>query len=263
MNRKRKLALLWGVVSAALLCFFIGVAYPKLPINSILQNQTLNQNQQSFVAFMVPKINLANQQIYNLRERIILVVDKIQQGKISQGDRRFLLSAAQAYDVANFNADDPNSVNELLRRVDIVPTSLVLAQAADESGWGASHFAKAADNFFGQHCYTEGCGLTPGTGAHTDFEVEKFNDAQDAINYYLYNLNTTAAYAQFREARARLRAEGKPITGSELVPYLKSYSILGTGYIDMINSMILAHGFSQYDQSYPDINPNSIKKHTL
>lgn len=256
MNRKRKLALLWGVISVAIICFFIGVAYPKLPINAILANQTLNQQQQSFVVFMVPKINLANQQIYTLREQILMVVDKSKNKKLSEVNKRFLKSAASGYKVANFDPDDPQSVSELLKRVDIVPTSLVLAQAATESGWGASRFAQLADNFFGQHCYTQGCGIAPSSG-NASFEVQKFHGAQDAINYYLFNLNTTAAYSNFRDERARMRAEGEEVTGPALVPYLQSYSILGSGYIDMINSMILAHGFSQYDQKYPDIQPKN------
>jgi Bax protein len=247
MNRKRKLALLWGLIGVASACFFIGLAYPHAPLNSkVLQSQSLNPQQQSFVVFMVPKIDSANQQVFALRQRIIAIKQK---NKLSNLDRRFLIATATSYKVPHFKLDDPASMTELLKRVDIVPTSLVLAQAANESGWGASRFAKRADNFFGQHCYTKGCGIVPASG-DTTFEVQKFHNAQDAINYYLYNLNSNSSYASFRDARAQLRAAGKSLTGPNLVPYLVNYSQLGEGYISMINSMILAHGFSQYDEKY-------------
>lgn len=250
MNRKRKLALLWSLIGLATICFFIGLAYPRAPLNpKVLNTQSLNAEQQSFVVFMVPKINQANQQVFALRQRIIAIQTKSQTKKLSPLDLRFLNDTASSYKVPNFNSNDNVSMTELLKRVDIVPTSLVLAQAANESGWGASRFAKRADNFFGQHCYVKGCGIAPASG-DTNFEVQKFHNAQDAINYYLYNLNSNSSYSGFRNARAQLRAFGKPLTGPDLVPYLVNYSQLGEGYISMINSMILAHGFSQYDKKY-------------
>ena len=76
MNRKRKLALLWSMVSIAILCFLVGLIYPKLPLTAIMGSQSLDQQQQAFVEFMVPKIDLANEQVFALRKQILLVVDK-------------------------------------------------------------------------------------------------------------------------------------------------------------------------------------------
>jgi Bax protein len=251
MNRKRKLALLWSMVSIAILCFLVGLIYPKLPLTAIMGSQSLDQQQQAFVEFMVPKIDLANEQVFALRKQILLVVDKAAHKKqLTEVEKRFLKQTAAAYNIADFNIDRPASMTELLKRVDIVPTSLVLAQSADESGWGTSHFAQEEHNFFGQHCFVKGCGIIPNGVAPGTFEIAKFNDAQDAINYYLYNLNTNASYIDFRNERARLRAQGVPLTGAALAPCLEGYSVLGSTYIGMVNSIILAHGFSQYDKQY-------------
>lgn len=250
MRRKRKIALLWGVIGTAIFCFFMGVSYnPVITQTPNFAADTSDQREQLFISLMVPKIDLANQQIMVLRKRILAIVAEQQKtGKVSDVNLQFLKATASAYKVDNFNVNDPESIHELLARVDVVPASLVLAQAATESGWGASHFAQRADNFFGQHCFTEGCGLSvPGTSG---FEVQKFNGAQDAVNTYFYNINVNDSYAAFRAARAQMRARGEPLTGLALVPYLVNYSVLGQSYVNMISSIISAHGFSQYDKQY-------------
>lgn len=249
-RRKRKIALLWGVLGTAIFCFFIGVNYnPVITRTPNFAADTSDQRQVLFVSLMVPKIDLANQQIMVLRKRILQIVAVWQKtGKISKVNLQFLQATATAYRVNDFNVKNLASVNDLLMRVDIVPASLVLAQAATESGWGSSHFAQRADNFFGQHCYSTGCGFSVQGGV--GFEVEKFNGAQDAVNTYFYNINTNDSYRAFRVARAQMRASGQPLIGEKLVPYLVSYSILGQNYVNMINSIISAHGFAQYDKQY-------------
>jgi Bax protein len=253
MNRKRKLALLWGLIALVILSFFMGVKFPQqLPVNAhISQVESLDQQQQDFVALMVPKIDIANQQIMALRQQILLLRARVAAHKrISDIDKNFLKATAVTYGVAPFNVNDVADIDQLLAHVDIVPTSLVLAQAASESGWGSSHFARAADNFFGQHCYETSCGIMPEGVKNSDFEVQKFDTVTAAINGYLYNLNTNSSYQKFRDARARLRAEGRALTGPLLVSYLINYSALGHNYISMVNSIILVHGFSHYDQTY-------------
>ena len=250
MIRKRKLALLWGMISIAILCFFIGLIFPTLPLTVIMGSQSLDQQQEAFVELMVPKIDLANEQVFALRKQVLSVLNKSHKKKLTEVDKRFLKRTAVAYQIDDFNINSPLSMTELLKRVDIVPTSLVLAQSANESGWGSSSFAQNEHNFFGQHCFTKGCGIVPKDATGGDFEVAKFNDVQEGINDYLYNLNTNASYETFRSQRARLRVEGLPLTGAALAPCLQGYSVLGSTYIGMINSIILAHGFSQYDKQY-------------
>ena len=151
------------------------------------------------------------------------------------------------YQVPHFAISNPDSVKELLSRVDEVPASLVIAQAANESGWGASRFAVEADNFFGQHCYVSGCGIPPLRVTDSSFEVQKFPNVQSAINDYLYNLNTNPSYANFRAMRAELRANSQPIAGFRLAPFLTNYSALGDQYSLIISSIIINHNLMQYD----------------
>lgn len=230
---------------------FFGLWYsPSIPFKPNFPAITsLVARQQAFIGFMVPKINYANQQILVTRTQILSLVAELQNHKtLSYSKSSWLKEIADVYQVPHFTPTNPESLTALLNRVDTVPTSLVLAQAGEESGWGASHFAVAADNFFGEHCYVTGCGILPfGSTAHIGFEVEKFKNAQESINDYLYNLNTNPAYSAFRNMRAELRAQNEPLIGFRLAPYLTGYSILGDQYVLRISSIIVGQNLMQYD----------------
>jgi len=210
---------------------------------------SLNTRQQVFIKFMVPKIYLANQEILAVRNHIIDLALELQQGQIlSYADQMWLKETAYIYQLPNFNYHNPLNVVALLERVDVVPASLVLAQAGNESAWGASRFAVYADNFFGQYCYVAGCGIVPKRRPDgAIYELQKFKNVQDAINEYLYNLNTSSSYAEFRKARALMRKQHQPLMGFELAQGLINYSILGRQYISIIQSIIISHGLMQFD----------------
>ena len=142
--------------------------------------------------------------------------------------------------------NDRNDVHELLLRVDVVPVSLVLAQAANESAWGTSRFAVHGDNFFGQHCSVPGCGMVAGKNpsAHP-VEVQVFKNVQDAITNYLYNIDTNPAYSKFRDVRYQMRLSDKRLSGFQLAPTLSSYSTLGQDYVHRIQDMMSV--ITQYD----------------
>mgnify|MGYP002064425563 CR=1 FL=1 len=107
--------------------------------------------------------------------------------------------------------DETALLAELRRRVDTVPIRLALAQAAKESGWGTSRFARKGNNFFGQWCYDEGCGLVPrARGEGRSHEVRAFDSPGDSVASYLRNINTHHGYRELRHARAGLRAAALP-----------------------------------------------------
>ncbi|MDP7546791.1 MAG: glucosaminidase domain-containing protein, partial [Alphaproteobacteria bacterium] len=109
----------------------------------------------------------------------------------------------------------PGELETLRRRVDIIPASLVLAQAALESGWGTSRFALEGNNLFGMRHYDpDAPGLVP--AAAKGFKVTLFDTLGDGIAAYMHNLNTHAAYRQLRQARAAMRRAGKRLSGPDL-----------------------------------------------
>ena len=113
------------------------------------------------------------------------------------------------------------TIDLLMRRVDTVPESLVLIQAAKESGWGQSRFAREGNALFGQRCYRQGCGLVPGSRASkASFEVESFDTVGESVQSYIRNLNTHERYIAMRRARQQLRERDVEVTGTGLAAYL-------------------------------------------
>ena len=114
-----------------------------------------------------------------------------------------------------------------------------MAQGANESAWGTSRFAKAGNNFFGQWCYTKGCGIVPAKrDSGTKHEVRKFGNPQQSVGGYIFNLNTGRVYSLIRKMRAEARAKFTDPSGYELAKGLIKYSQRREAYVKEIRSMI-------------------------
>lgn len=138
-------------------------------------------------------------------------------------------------------------VATLERRVDAVPPSLVLAQAAIESGWGASRFVDEANNFFGQHTYDDAIdGLVP-AGGDGSFKVRHFRTIAESVRSYLHNLNTHRAYAALRRARAAGRGDHLMPAGLALARHLTSYSERREDYVRAIEEVIRSNRLGDFD----------------
>lgn len=158
---------------------------------------------------------------------------------LSSKDREVLEKLSHSYGLKKLGFKQNRDWQALLNRVDIVPLSLVLAQAANESGWGNSRFAKQGNNYFGQWCYQKGCGLVPkkrARGAH--HEVKKFPSINASIASYIHNLNTHPSYQLLRDIRATERKQHKTLDGLSLAMGLKHYSERGEAYVRNIQAMI-------------------------
>lgn len=127
----------------------------------------------------------------------------------------------------------------LLEKVDTIPTQMVLIQAANETGWGSSRFAKEGNNYFGQWCFSKGCGLVPKSRKEgLNHEVASFKTPEDSIAAYMLNLNTNPAYRLLRSIRADLRAQSKQPKAEDLVYGLLHYSERKHAYIDELLEML-------------------------
>ncbi len=248
----KKIPFLLILLGLLILTVIAGVFYsPSVPFKpNFGAIQPLSIRQQVFINFMVPKVVSANTAVLETRQRVQSIMSEWQQrGSLSGADRYWLYTTAYVYQLPKFNIHNPADVRDLLSRVDEVPASLVLAQAANESAWGASRFAQQVDNFFGQHCFVSGCGIKPLKQSQgSEYEVQKFHNVQDSVGEYIYNLNTNSSYQSFRDLRAKMRANNKPLTGFALVTRLSNYSILGEGYIIRISNIIISHNLIQYDE---------------
>ncbi len=192
-----------------------------------------------FFGYLRPLIAAENARILTQRKRLKRIAESAARGPLGRLDRTRLRALAREYALDPQEMDTQALIAELLQRVDVVPASLALAQAAKESAWGTSRFAAAGNALFGQRCFDAGCGMVPNArvrGAH--HEVQTFATPSGAVAGYLRNLNTHPDYQGLRELRAQLRAAREPVTGFALAPELARYSERRTDYIEEVRDMI-------------------------
>ena len=146
-------------------------------------------------------------------------------------------------------------------RMDEVPVSLAIAQAAKETGWGTSRFAQEGNALFGQWTWS-GNGLKP-KGANEDqtHKVMTFKVLQASVRAYQRNLNTHSSYANFRAARAELRDEKKPLDSLELSEFLDKYAETGREYVEILQKIIKQNRLQDFDDA--KLLPSSIELESL
>ena len=128
--------------------------------------------------------------------------------------------------------------NTLIRKIDIVPISLVMAQAAAESGWGTSRFALEGNALFGQWTWDKSKGIQPKFASDQKAAVRKFETLADSVNSYLSNLNTHIAYSSMRAKRNRNCNQKKLISGYELANWMGNYAVTRDEYIKLLRLII-------------------------
>ncbi|WP_246439095.1 glucosaminidase domain-containing protein [Teredinibacter franksiae] len=195
----------------------------------------------TFFSYFGAIIEAKNSQLSTKREALLLIQEQWQEhGQLNGKNRKRLRQLSASFGV---EATDPaQAIKELLLRVDIIPASMVLAQAANESGWGRSRFAQQGYNYFGQWCFTKGCGIVPNKrAAHAGHEVRVFRSPAESVAAYFKNINTHRAYREVRQIRESLRTQQQPLRGSALVAGLGQYSERGKAYIEELRAMIRAN----------------------
>ena len=166
----------------------------------------------------------------------------------SEFERAWVFRLARRYQIEVENYSEKEIVDELLLRVDVLPVSLALAQAANESAWGTSRFALEGNNIFGQWCYEQGCGIVPARRqAGAIHEVRSFVSVEDAIESYFLNINSHPSYSYLRDLRSRMRARGLRLDSMSLAIGLGRYSERGDDYVDEVQKIIIQNGLRKRD----------------
>lgn len=194
---------------------------------------------QIFFKIMLPLILLVNEEILAEREQLLAIQQQLESAEpLSREQSTTLKNLAGRYRVDLDMVEAPQAIEILLRRANIIPVELALAQAANESAWGTSRFSLAANNLFGQWTFIPGQGIVPeGRPQGEVYEIRKFPTLYDSVRSYANNLNTHRAYQSFRYLREDQDSETNP-DGLALAEGLLSYSIRGEDYVREIQSMI-------------------------
>jgi len=189
-----------------------------------------------FFKFLRPLIAAENDRVLSQRRRLEAIAGK---PELTEADSAWIASLAADYKLESKEAGEAALIAPLLQRVDVVPVSLALAQAAKESAWGTSRFAVEGNNFFGEWCFRPGCGIVPLLrAADLKHEVEAFSSASASVGSYLRNLNTHANYRSFRMVREALRESGRPLSGLLLADELTGYSERAADYVEEVKHLI-------------------------
>ena len=206
---------------------------------------TVAEKKQLFFRLLAPIVLYVNERILEERVRVETLSRQAAQGRpLTPADQVWLRELAAHYQVP------PDRMDELLRRVDLIPPSLALAQGASESGWGTSRFADEGNSLFGQWSWSGG--IKPSeqrTAAHGDHRIAAFESTGMSVASYALNLNTHATYRDFRVKREDLRRQGQPLRGEELADTMIRYSERGQAYVNELKALMRQNRLEVADEA--------------
>ena len=202
-----------------------------------------------FIKIVLPLILDENEKITEDRRKLFKILGK---NFNTVGERVWLKRRFREYKI------EDRDLAKLKMRMDIIPVSIALAQAANESGWGTSRFALEGNALFGQWTWSKK-GISPkNKDPDQNHKILQFQILKASVRAYKNNLNTHNAYQEFREARAKLRQNNNPINGLELAKYLKNYAAIGKKYVAIIEDIIEKNSLTDFDRA--DLLSTNLKK---
>jgi len=221
------------------------VVFSSLP-EDFLDIESVQLKKDLFIKTILPIVFLENEKVLEERNKILQWWTETEGGEIDKDFwPEWLKSIVEKYSFEGEN------IGNLLMSVDIVPISLALSQAAIESGWGTSRYARDGNAIFGQYTYDEEVGLLPKERSDgKKYLIRKFSNISESTASYIKNLNTHSAYIEFREVRKKLRMNGERMDGGLLAEELINYSERKNLYIQDIKDMIKANHFERFDDIY-------------
>ena len=200
--------------------------------------QSSKLKKETFIQIVLPLVVAENERILEDREKLKLLSNK----KFTTDlEKQWLRQKLLEYKVKK------GDLNELMIRMDIIPTSIALAQAAKESGWGTSRFALEGNAIYGQWTWS-GQGIAPlDRDSNKSHKILKFPILRASVKAYKNNLNTHKSYKSFREKRLQLREKNKKIKGLELTDTLKNYAQTGSEYTKILNQIITQNRLTDFE----------------
>ena len=200
--------------------------------------QNVEIKKETFIKIVLPLVVAENEKILDDKQKLEKLIEK---KFTSDLEKQWLRQKLLEYKVKKGNLD------ELMIRMDIIPVSIALAQAAKESGWGTSRFALEGNAIFGQWTW-DGQGIAPlERDSNKSHKILKFPILRASVKAYQNNLNTHKSYSKFREKRKKLREKNKSITGLDLTDTLKNYAQTGSEYTKILNQIITQNKLSDFE----------------
>ena len=220
--------------------------------NEMKMIESTKKRKNLFIQIILPLVLEENNRIKLNRKKLFSILNK---NHNSNAEKKWLNEKFKQYGVLN------KDLSTLKVRMDTVPVSLAIAQAAKETGWGTSRFALEGNALFGQWTWS-GEGIKPADADHNaTHKVMKFKILKSSIRAYQRNLNTHSGYKEFRMARAALRDNRRNLDGLILATYLNKYAETGTEYVKIIKQIIKQNNLTDFDKV--KLLPSSIQLKSL
>jgi len=218
----------------------------------ITKIENVKKRKDLFIQIILPLVIAENNNIKLDRKKLFTILNK---NKNSMAEQNWLNSKFKQYGV--ISKDLPT----LKVRMDEIPTSMIIAQAAKETGWGTSRFAQEGNALFGQWTWS-GEGIKPANAdKDTTHKIMKFNVLQASVKAYQRNLNTHSSYRDFRSARAEMRDNGEKLDSTALTEHLDSYAETGKEYVKILQQIIRQNNLEDFDDA--KLLPSSIELKSL
>ncbi len=215
------------------------IALTLLP-QEIKMIENSKKRKEFFIQIVLPLIIEENNNIKLDRKTLFTIINK---SNNSNSEKQWLEKKYKQYGVKS------GDLSSLKIRMDEIPVSLAIAQAAKETGWGTSRFALEGNALFGQWTWS-GEGLKPKEAKEgQSHKVMKFNILQASVRAYQRNINTHSTYKDFRKARAKLRDNNKPLDSIELSKYLNKYAETGNQYVEVLQKIIKQNKLQDFDDA--------------
>ena len=203
---------------------------PSYPSHISLSYLPSKERKKEFIKLMLPLIEKANEEVLKEREFLLKIKGK---KELSPEEKKKLQELEKKYKT--------NSLKELLKRVDTVPVSLVLAQAAIESGWGTSRFFTKANNAFGIYSYARKSKHKCLKAKESEVCLKAYPNLYESVKDYIYNINVSWAYKDFRDARS------KGASLDTLIKELEKYSVMRKQYTELVKNVIKNNHLTNFD----------------
>ena len=227
------------------------VALTLLP-QEIKMIENTKKRKEFFIQIVLPLIIQENNNIKLDRKTLFSIINK---NNNSNSEKKWLDKKYKQYGIKS------KDLSTLKIRMDEIPVSLAIAQAAKETGWGTSRFAQEGNALFGQWTWS-GEGLKPKEAKEGEgHKVMKFNILQASVRAYQRNLNTHSTYKGFRKARAKLRDLNKPLDSIELSKHLNKYAETGNQYVEVLQKIIKQNKLQDFDDA--KLLPSSVDLESL
>jgi len=228
-----------------------GIALPRIFLSQLpndLDKYDSARKKKLFISILLPIALKGNEIVLQERKSMKIAFSENNIEKIEYFSKRYKIKKFKKINFYNMSSLQLIEIKEeLLKKINQIPISMILAQAAIESGWGSSRFAKEGNALFGEWTWKNNSGIKPRDNLNAKFSVKSFVNISESDNSNILNINSHPAYKRMRSYRLLRTKTGKSVSGTETANYLDKYAEIGFEYVIKVTSMIKSNKFDKFD----------------